>query len=80
LATLYILIFSIASLFYNSSTILTTEILKEWQFLFLYEDEVIIEVATLALEQEYPTAFDVVIIADSLKNVNCFKKITYKIN
>jgi len=70
LATLYILIFSIASLFYRQRQYANNGNFKRMAVLVpgYKEDEVIIEVATLALEQEYPTPlFDIVIIADSFK-------------
>jgi hypothetical protein len=55
LATLYILIFSIAY-FINSSTILTTEILKRMAVLVLVIRKMKI-IKQHALEQEYPTRF-----------------------
>ena len=70
LATLYIFIFSIASLFYKQKTYNDNGNMKSIAVLVpgYKEDEVIIEVAKLALEQEYPkNLFDVVIIADSFK-------------
>jgi cellulose synthase/poly-beta-1,6-N-acetylglucosamine synthase-like glycosyltransferase len=70
LATLYILIFSIASLFYRQQQYAHNGNFKKMAVLIpgYKEDEVIIEVASLALEQEYPKLlFDVVIIADSFK-------------
>lgn len=70
LATLYILIFSIASLFYKQRTYNSNGNLKKIAVLIpgYKEDEVIVEVAKSALEQDYPeNLFDVVIIADSFK-------------
>jgi cellulose synthase/poly-beta-1,6-N-acetylglucosamine synthase-like glycosyltransferase len=70
LATLYIFIFSIASLFYKQKTYNDNGNMKSIAVLIpgYKEDAVIIEVAKLALEQEYPkNLFDVVIIADSFK-------------
>jgi cellulose synthase/poly-beta-1,6-N-acetylglucosamine synthase-like glycosyltransferase len=71
LATLYIFIFSIASLFYKQKTYSDNGNMKTIAVLVpgYKEDQVIIEVARLALEQEYPQhLFDVVIIADSFKD------------
>jgi len=70
LATLYILIFSIASLFYKQKKYTDNGNMKKMAVLIpgYKEDEVIIEVANLALEQDYPShLYDVVIIADSFK-------------
>lgn len=70
LATLYILIFSIASLFYKQQQYTNNGNIKRIAVLVpgYKEDEVIVEVAISALKQEYPTRlFDVVIIADSFK-------------
>ncbi len=70
LATLYIFIFSIASLFYKQKTYSDNGNMKTIAVLVpgYKEDQVIIEVAKLALEQDYPsTLFDLVIIADSFK-------------
>jgi cellulose synthase/poly-beta-1,6-N-acetylglucosamine synthase-like glycosyltransferase len=69
-ATLYILVFSIASLFYKQKQYLDNGNLKKIAVLVpgYKEDEVIIEVANSALEQDYPSdLYDVVIIADSFK-------------
>ena len=84
LATLYILIFSIASLFYKQQQYSDNGNMKRMAVLVpgYKEDEVIIEVATLALEQEYPTPlFDVVIIADSFKEktLGALKKLPIKL-
>jgi cellulose synthase/poly-beta-1,6-N-acetylglucosamine synthase-like glycosyltransferase len=84
LATLYILIFSIASLFYKQQHYSDNGNIKRMAVLVpgYKEDEVIIEVATLALEQEYPTPlFDVVIIADSFKErtLTALKKLPIKL-
>jgi cellulose synthase/poly-beta-1,6-N-acetylglucosamine synthase-like glycosyltransferase len=70
LATLYILIFSIASLFYKQRNYSDNGKIKSVAVLIpgYKEDEVIVEVANLALLQEYPSnLFDVVIIADSFQ-------------
>ncbi|MDG2431848.1 glycosyltransferase [Flavobacterium sp.] len=70
LATLYILVFSIASLFYKQKIYADNGNLKKIAVLVpgYKEDGVIIEVATLALQQEYPAnLYDVVIIADSFQ-------------
>ncbi|SDX07889.1 Glycosyltransferase, catalytic subunit of cellulose synthase and poly-beta-1,6-N-acetylglucosamine synthase [Lutibacter oricola] len=70
LATLYIFIFSIASLFYKQRTYNSNGNFKKMAVLIpgYKEDEVILEVAKSALEQDYPkNLFDVVIIADSFK-------------
>jgi len=71
LATLYILIFSIASLFYKQQVYPSAGKLKKIAVLIpgYKEDEVIIEVAKLALQQDYPSSlYDVVIIADSFQH------------
>ncbi len=70
LATLYIFIFSVAGLFYRQPAIANTRIFKKIAVLIpgYKEDDVIIEVARLALLQQYPKdCFDVVIIADSFQ-------------
>ncbi|SDS47152.1 Glycosyltransferase, catalytic subunit of cellulose synthase and poly-beta-1,6-N-acetylglucosamine synthase [Polaribacter sp. KT25b] len=70
LATLYIFVFSIASLFYKQKTYSDNGNMKTIAVLVpgYKEDQVIIEVAKLALEQDYNSnLFDVVIIADSFK-------------
>ncbi|CAD0009804.1 glycosyltransferase [Flavobacterium chungangense] len=70
-ATLYILIFSIASLFYKQKKYYDNGNIKKIAVLIpgYKEDEVIIEVASAALQQDYPSDFyDVVIIADSFQN------------
>jgi cellulose synthase/poly-beta-1,6-N-acetylglucosamine synthase-like glycosyltransferase len=70
LATLYIFIFSIASLFYKQKAYADNGNMKTMAVLVpgYKEDQVIVEVAKLALEQDYPKhLFDVVIIADSFK-------------
>lgn len=71
LATLYIFIFSVAGLFYKQQIFSTPEKLPKIAVLIpgYREDEVIVEAAKSALQQKYPLSlFDVVIIADSLKN------------
>ena len=70
LSTLYILIFSIASLFYKQKLYFDNGNLKKIAVLVpgYKEDEVIVEVANSALQQDYPSElYDVVIIADSFK-------------
>lgn len=70
LAVLYILVFSFASLFYKQKQYLDNGIVKKIAVLIpgYKEDEVIIEVANAALQQDYPSDFyDVVIIADSFQ-------------
>ena len=70
LATLYILVFSIASLFYKQKQYVDNGNLKKIAVLIpgYKEDEVIVEVANSALEQDYPAhLYDVVIIADSFQ-------------
>ena len=70
LATLYILVFSIASLFYKQKQYIDNGNLKKIAVLIpgYKEDEVIVEVANSALEQDYPAhLYDVVIIADSFQ-------------
>lgn len=70
LATLYIFIFSIASLFYKQRTYNSNGNFKKVAVLIpgYKEDEVIVEVAKSALEQDYPKdLYDVVIIADSFQ-------------
>lgn len=70
LATLYIFIFSFAGLFYKQRKYATAKKLRKIAVLIpgYQEDEVIVEVAKSALQQQYPTdLFDVVIIADSFQ-------------
>jgi len=70
LATLYIFVFSFASLFYKQKTYADNGNMKTIAVLVpgYKEDQVIIEVTKLALEQDYPSnLYDVVIIADSFK-------------
>lgn len=70
LATIYILLFSIASVFYKQKKYVDNGNLKRFAVLVpgYKEDEVIVEVAQLALTQDYPSnLYDVVIIADSFK-------------
>lgn len=70
LATLYIFIFSVASLFYKQKTYSDNGNLKKMAVLVpgYKEDGVIVEVANLALQQDYPSdLYDVVIIADSFQ-------------
>jgi|TARA_B110000967_G_C18872165_1_gene556057 cellulose synthase/poly-beta-1,6-N-acetylglucosamine synthase-like glycosyltransferase len=84
LATLYIFIFSIASLFYKQKTYSDNGNMKTIAVLIpgYKEDEVIIEVAKLALKQEYSKQlYDVVIIADSFKDdtLNTLKTLPIKL-
>ncbi|MDP5157661.1 MAG: glycosyltransferase family 2 protein [Flaviramulus sp.] len=84
LATLYILIFSVASLFYKQKKYADNGNMKKMAVLIpgYKEDEVIIEVANLALKQEYPSnLYDVVIIADSFKKetLNSLKTLPIKL-
>lgn len=84
LATLYIFIFSIASLFYKQKSYADNGNLKSIAVLIpgYKEDEVIVEVATSALEQKYPShLYDVVIIADSFqeKTLNTLKTLPIKL-
>jgi cellulose synthase/poly-beta-1,6-N-acetylglucosamine synthase-like glycosyltransferase len=68
LATLYILIFSFASLFYKQHPYFANGKIKKIAVLIpgYKEDEVIIEVTKAALQQKYPmNLFDVIVIADS---------------
>ncbi len=70
LATLYIFIFSVASLFYRQKTYSDNGNMKKMAVLVpgYKEDGVIVEVANLALQQDYPSElYDVVIIADSFQ-------------
>jgi cellulose synthase/poly-beta-1,6-N-acetylglucosamine synthase-like glycosyltransferase len=70
LATLYIFIFSFAGLFYKQHKYTDPGTLRKIAVLIpgYQEDEVIVEVAKSALQQDYPKdLFDVVIIADSFK-------------
>jgi cellulose synthase/poly-beta-1,6-N-acetylglucosamine synthase-like glycosyltransferase len=69
-ATLYIFIFSLAGLFYKQPVYHNNGQLKKIAVLVpgYQEDEVIVEVAKAALQQQYPAhLFDVVIIADSFQ-------------
>jgi len=86
LAVLYILVFSIASLFYKKKKYVDNGKYKKIAVLIpgYKEDEVIIEVANLALHQDYPTQlYDVIIIADSfqkdtISSFGLFFKSTFK--
>lgn len=84
LATLYIFIFSIASLFYKQKTYSDNGNMRTIAVLIpcYKEDEVIVEVAKLALDQEYSKQlYDVVIIADSFKDrtINTLKTLPIKL-
>jgi cellulose synthase/poly-beta-1,6-N-acetylglucosamine synthase-like glycosyltransferase len=70
LATGYIFIFSLAGLFYNQRKYTAAKRSRKIAVLIpgYQEDEVIVEVAKSATQQQYPTdLFDVVIIADSFQ-------------
>lgn len=70
LATLYIFIFSVASLFYRQKSYSDNGNMKKIAVLVpgYKEDGVIVEVANIALQQDYHSAlYDVVIIADSFQ-------------
>ena len=70
LATLYILIFSVAGLFYSQIKSKTAKKIRRIAVLIpgYKEDDVIVEVAAEAIKQSYPAdKFDVVIIADSFQ-------------
>jgi cellulose synthase/poly-beta-1,6-N-acetylglucosamine synthase-like glycosyltransferase len=70
MATMYILFFAIAGLFYRQKKYIVPEKIGRTAVLIpcYREDTVIIEVALAALQQNYPRAFfDVVVIADSFK-------------
>jgi len=70
MASLYVFVFSIAGHFYKKRRSPNSKNLKRIAILIpaYKEDTVIVEVATSALDQKYPTSkFDVVVIADSLK-------------
>lgn len=70
LAVLYILLFAIAGLFYKQKHSKTSDKLRKIAVLIpgYSEDEVIIEVAKAALQQDYAMSlFDVVVIADSFQ-------------
>lgn len=76
LATLYILVFSFAGLFYRQKEYQPSSTLRKIAVLIpgYKEDEVIIEVATEALKQDYPAdKYDVVIIADSFEKETLIK-------
>ena len=70
IATLYIFIFSVAGLFYRQKVYKEAKTLRRFAVLIpgYREDDVIIEAATDALLQDYPSSsYDVVIIADSFR-------------
>jgi cellulose synthase/poly-beta-1,6-N-acetylglucosamine synthase-like glycosyltransferase len=80
LATLYILIFSIASIFYKQRKYFDNGNLKSIAVLIpgYKEDAVIVEVAHAALQQNYPTnLYDIIIIADSFQpeTITALKKL-----
>lgn len=83
-ATLYILIFSVAGLFYKEQAYTTSDETKKIAVLIpgYKEDEVILEVAESALHQNYHSGdFDVIIIADSFQKetINALKKLPVKL-
>lgn len=83
-ATLYILIFSVAGLFYKEQVYKTSGQRKKIAVLIpgYKEDEVILEVAASALQQNYPSNdFDVIIIADSFQKetITALKKLPVKL-
>jgi cellulose synthase/poly-beta-1,6-N-acetylglucosamine synthase-like glycosyltransferase len=70
LATVYILLFAVAGVFYKERNYRKADKFRKIAVLIpgYKEDEVIVEVAKSALLQEYPMGlFDVVVIADSFK-------------
>lgn len=76
MATLYILVFSFAGLFYSQKKYQPSNTLRKIAVLIpgYKEDEVIIEVAAEALKQDYPSdKYDVVIIADSFEKETLVK-------
>jgi cellulose synthase/poly-beta-1,6-N-acetylglucosamine synthase-like glycosyltransferase len=76
LAVLYILIFAIAGLFYKQKHSKISDKLRKIAVLIpgYCEDEVIIEVAKAALQQDYAMSlFDVVVIADSFQEDTIIK-------
>lgn len=84
LATGYILIFSIAGIFYKQRTYEIPDKFRKIAVLIpgYQEDEVILEVAKSALLQAYPMGlFDIIIIADSFKKetLNNLKEIPVKL-
>ncbi len=83
-ATLYILIFSVAGLFYKEQVYTASDEMKKIAVLIpgYKEDEVILEVAESALQQNYPSGdFDVIIIADSFQKetITALKKLPIKL-
>ena len=70
LATLYLFVFAFAGIFYRQPVLPVAKVIRKIAVLIpgYKEDEVIVEVATDALKQEYPTdMYDVVVIADSFR-------------
>ena len=70
MATIYLLVFAIAGLFYKA--VKQTSSVRYFKFAVLIpgykEDNVIVDVANKALDQDYPKDyFDVIVIADSFK-------------
>jgi cellulose synthase/poly-beta-1,6-N-acetylglucosamine synthase-like glycosyltransferase len=82
--TLYLFVFAIAGYFYKPENYLhSVKLLKFVVFIPGYqEDDVIVEVAKKALDQDYPTDyFDVIIIADNFKKetVDQLVKLHFKV-
>jgi cellulose synthase/poly-beta-1,6-N-acetylglucosamine synthase-like glycosyltransferase len=76
LAVLYILLFAIAGLFYKQKPFKISDKLRKIAVLIpgYSEDEVIVEVAKAALQQDYALSlFDVVVIADSFQEETILK-------
>jgi cellulose synthase/poly-beta-1,6-N-acetylglucosamine synthase-like glycosyltransferase len=76
LAVFYILLFAVAGLFYKQKPLKISDKLRKIAVLIpgYSEDEVIIEVAKAALQQEYAMSlFDVVVIADSFQEETLIK-------
>lgn len=76
MATMYILVFSFAGLFYRQKKYQPSNTFRKIAVLIpgYKEDEVIIEVAAEALKQDYPAdKYDVVIIADSFEKETLIK-------
>lgn len=76
LATLYILVYAVAGLFYKQPPYPVTACFRKIAVLIpgYKEDEVIVEVARQALRQTYPAdCFDIIIIADSFLQATLVK-------
>jgi len=84
LSCIYVLVFSIAGHYYSKRTFTRSKKRNKIAVLIpaYKEDSVIIEVSNQALLQKYPKDyFDVIVIADSLKDdtIESLKKLSYKI-